>query len=91
MIVARDKIVDPRNTVMVWISDFYEFSNDRPLFQMIKEVVESGVQFIPVGSVSGSGYFNVNPWFRQQFKAANIPLMSGSLKTLITELKTALP
>ena len=91
MLVAQDKIVDPKNTVMVWISDFYEFSNDRPLMQMIKVVHESGVTFLPVGSVSSSGYFNVNPWFRQQFKKLGTPLISGSLKTLIKELKTALP
>lgn len=91
MIVAQNKIIDPKNTVMVWISDFYEFSNDKPLMQMIKVVHESGVKFIPVGSVSSSGYFNVNPWFRQQFKKLGTPLISGSLKTLIKELKTALP
>lgn len=91
MLVAQAKIVDPRNTVMVWISDFYEFGNDKPLMQMIKAVKESGVAFIPVGSVSSSGYFNVNPWFRQQFKQLGTPLVSGSLKTLIKELKTALP
>jgi hypothetical protein len=91
MLVAQAKILDPRNTVMVWISDFYEFGNDQPLMQMIKAVKESGVTFIPVGSVSSSGYFNVNPWFRQQFKQLGTPLVSGSLKTLIKELKTALP
>jgi hypothetical protein len=91
MLVAQAKILDPRNTVMVWISDFYEFGNDQPLMQMIKAVKESGVHFIPVGSVSSSGYFNVNPWFRQQFKQLGTPLVSGSLKTLIKELKTALP
>lgn len=91
MVLAQAKIVDPRNTVMVWISDFYEFSNDRPLMQMIRTVHESGVHFIPVGSVSSSGYFNINPWFRTQFKKQGTPLLSGSLKTLIKELKTALP
>jgi hypothetical protein len=91
MLVAQSKIVDPRNTVMVWISDFYEFSNDQPLMHMIRAVHESGVKFIPVGSVSSSGYFNVNPWFRQEFKKLGTPLLSGSLKTLIKELKTALP
>lgn len=91
MLVAQAKIIDPKNTVMVWISDFYEFGNDRPLMQMIKAVHESGIKFIPVGSVSSSGYFNVNPWFRQEFKKLGTPLVSGSLKTLIKELKTALP
>lgn len=91
MLVAQSKIVDPRNTVMVWISDFYEFSNDQPLFAMIKATTQAGITFIPVGSVSSSGYFNVNPYFRTQFKEHGIPLMSGSLKTLIRELRSALP
>lgn len=91
MQLAYTKIADPRNTVMVWISDFYEFENDKPLMQMIRAVHESGVTFIPVGSVSSSGYFNVNPWFRKELKALGTPLMSGSLKTLIKELRTALP
>lgn len=85
---ARTKIVTPRETVMVWISDFYE---RRELFPMIEQVVRAGVTFIPVGSVSGSGYFSVDPWYRENFEKAGIPLMSGSLKTLIKELKTALP
>lgn len=91
MQLACTKIADPRNTVMVWISDFYEFDNDRPLMKMIEAVHQSGVTFIPVGSVSSSGYFNVNPWFRQELKKLGTPLLSGSLKTLIKELRTALP
>lgn len=91
MQVAQSKIIDPRNTVMVWISDFYEFSNDRPLFAMIKATVDAGVTFLPVGSVSTGGYFNLNPYFREQFKQHNIPLMSGSLKSLVRELRAALP
>ena len=91
MLVAQAKIQDPRNTVMVWISDFYEFSGDKPLFAMSKATVQAGVTFLPVGSVSSSGYFNVNPYFREQFKHHGIPLMSGSLKTLIRELRAALP
>lgn len=91
MLVAQAKIMDPRNTVMVWISDFYEFDNDKPLFQMIKAVKEAGIKFLPVGSVSSTGYFNVNPWFRAQLKELGTPVISGSLKTLIRELKTALP
>ncbi len=91
MLVAQAKIADPRNTVMVWISDFYEFSNDAPLFAMIKATIAAGVTFLPVGSVSSSGYFNLNPYFREQFKQHNIPLMSGSLKSLVKELRAALP
>ncbi len=91
MRAAAERIRDPRNTVMVWISDFYEFQNDQPLFAMIKAVKESGVTFIPVGSVSTGAYFNVNPWFRQQLKQIGAPVVSGSLKTLVSELKSVLP
>jgi Mg-chelatase subunit ChlD len=87
MVEAQAKIVDARKTTMVWISDFYEFQNDRPLFEMIKAVKESGVHFIPVGSVSGSGYFSVNEWFRKQLKEIGLPVLTGNIKKLIDELK----
>jgi len=87
---ARGLIVDPRRTTMVWISDFYEFQNDRPLFEMIKSVKQSGVHFIPVGSVSGKGYFNVNEWFRKRLKEIGLPVLTGNIKMLIRELKKQL-
>lgn len=90
MTYARSLIVDPRRTTMVWISDFYEFQNDRPLFEMIKEVKASGVHFIPVGSVSGQGYFSVNEWFRKQLKSIGLPVLTGNIKKLIVELKKQL-
>ena len=55
MALARPKITDPRDTVMVWISDFYEFDRSQPLFDGIEAVHRSGVRFIPVGSVTSSG------------------------------------
>ena len=75
---------------MVWISDFYEFENDRPLFNMIKAVKEMGVHFVPVGSVSGRGYFSVNEWFRKQLKNIGLPVLTGNIKKLIVELKKQL-
>jgi Mg-chelatase subunit ChlD len=87
---ARGLIVDPRRTTMVWISDFYEFQNDRPLFELIKAVKQSGVHFIPVGSVSGTGYFSVNEWFRKQLKSIGLPVLTGNIKKLILELKKQL-
>src|SRR5262245_18240799 len=41
MTEALKKVADPHATVMVWISDFYEFQNDRPLFEQIKAVKAS--------------------------------------------------
>jgi Mg-chelatase subunit ChlD len=90
MLHARSLIVDPRRTTMVWISDFYEFHNDRPLFELIKAVKQSGVHFIPVGSVSGTGYFSVNEWFRTQLKSIGLPVLTGNIKKLILELKKQL-
>lgn len=85
---AATKILDPRKTVMIWISDFYDYNE---LFGMCKAVKDSGVTFIPVGSVATSGYFSLNPWFRDQFKKIGAPVISGSLKTLIREMKAVLP
>ena len=81
-------VSDPRNTVVAWISDFYD---NRDLMPMFTSLVRSGVTFIPVGSVSSSGYFSVDSWFRKELKALGTPVLSGSLKTLIRELKAALP
>ncbi|MEU3462866.1 VWA domain-containing protein [Streptomyces sp. NPDC006733] len=90
MAMARPKITEPRNTVMVWISDFYEFNRSQPLFEGIEAVHRSGVKFIPVGSVTSSGRQEVNPWFRERFKALGTPVVSGHISKLVQELKTFL-
>ncbi|WP_307166839.1 VWA domain-containing protein [Streptomyces rishiriensis] len=90
MAMARPKIAEPRNTVLVWISDFYEFGRSQPLFEGIEEVHRSGVKFIPVGSVTSSGRQEVNPWFRERFKTLGTPVISGHIDKLVHELKTFL-
>ncbi|WP_214320374.1 VWA domain-containing protein [Nonomuraea sediminis] len=90
MAMAQPKIADPRNTVMVWISDFYEFDRSQPLFDGITAVHRSGVRFIPVGSVNSSGQAEVNPWFRQRFKDLGTPVISGHINKLVHELKNFL-
>ncbi len=90
MAMARPKITDPRNTVMVWISDFYEFDRSQPLFEGIEAVHRSGVKFIPVGSVNSSGTQSVDPWFRQRFKDLGTPVLSGHIRKLVAELKNFL-
>ncbi len=87
---ARTHITDPTRTTMVWISDFYEFHNDKPLFEMIKAVKQTGVHFIPVGSVSGTGYYSVNEWFKKALKSIGLPVLTGNIKKLIKELKKQL-
>lgn len=81
-------ITDPRNTVVAWISDFYD---NRALMPWFTTLHRAGVTFIPVGSVSSSGYFSVDGWFRSELKSLGTPVLSGSLKTLIRELRSALP
>lgn len=90
MAMARPKISDPRDTVMVWISDFYEFDRSQPLFEGIEAVHRSGVKFIPVGSVTSGGQQHVNPWFRQKFKDLGTPVISGQIRKLVAELKNFL-
>ncbi|MEU4539167.1 VWA domain-containing protein [Streptosporangium sp. NPDC023825] len=90
MAMAMPKIADPRNTVMVWISDFYEFDRSQPLFDGIQAVHRSGVRFIPVGSVNSGGQQSVDPWFRQKFKDLGTPVISGHIRKLVLELKNFL-
>ncbi|BAZ04699.1 VWA domain-containing protein [Calothrix sp. NIES-3974] len=84
---AAQKILSPQNTALVLISDFYEGGSDQVLFDYIKSLKESGVHFIPVGAVMSSGYFSVNQWFRDKLKELGTPILTGSPKKLIQELK----
>ncbi|MFC4949743.1 vWA domain-containing protein [Pseudonocardia sp. GCM10023141] len=88
--MARPKISDPRNTVLVWISDFYEFGRSQALFDGIEAVHRCGVRFIPVGSVNSSGHQSVEPWFRRRFKEMGTPVISGHIRKLVFELKNFL-
>ncbi|MFE6664819.1 VWA domain-containing protein [Streptomyces sp. NPDC057697] len=89
MALAQPKIAEPRNTVVVWISDFYEWRAE-PLFESMVAVHRSGARFIPVGSVTSSGRGSVNPWFRERFKDLGTPVLSGHIRKLVHELKTFL-
>lgn len=89
MALVQPKIAEPRNTVVVWISDFYE-SRREPVFESMVAVHRSGAKFIPVGSVTSSGRGSVSPWFRERFKDLGTPVISGHIRKLIGELKTFL-
>ncbi|MFJ2018811.1 vWA domain-containing protein [Streptomyces nodosus] len=89
MALAQPKIAEPRNTVVVWISDFYEWRAE-PLFESMAAIHRSGARFIPVGSVTSSGRGSVNPWFRERFKDLGTPVISGHIRKLVHELKTFL-
>jgi uncharacterized protein with von Willebrand factor type A (vWA) domain len=85
--VAMDKIENPRATAVVLITDFYEGGSDQVLLDTIKSIKETGTHFIPVGSVNSGGYFSVNDWFRTRLKDMGLPVLTGSPKKLIAELK----
>jgi hypothetical protein len=89
MTLAQPKIAEPRNTVVVWISDFYE-SRCEQLYDNMAAIHRSGAKFIPVGSVTSSGRGSVNPWFRERFKDLGTPVLSGHIRKLVHELKTFL-
>ncbi|GGN79159.1 hypothetical protein GCM10011579_063200 [Streptomyces albiflavescens] len=89
MALAQPKIAEPRNTVVVWISDFYEWRTEQ-LFESMAAIHRSGAKFIPVGSVTSSGRGSVNPWFRERFKDLGTPVISGHIRKLVHELKTFL-
>jgi len=85
--IASEKIIEPKNTALVLISDFYEGGSYQVLFDRIKSLQESGVHFIPVGAVTTSGYFSVAQWFRTKLKELGTPILTGSPKKLIQQLK----
>ncbi|NUR88605.1 MAG: VWA domain-containing protein [Nonomuraea sp.] len=87
MALAQPKIADARNTVMVWISDFYD---NRSLLTDFQSLHRSGVKFIPVGSVSSSGHASVDPWYREKLKELGTPVLSGHIDKLVFELKNFL-
>ncbi len=87
--VAHPKVTDPRNTVVVWISDFYEWNCDG-VYAGMEALHRSGVRLIPVGSVSSGGQQSVNPWFRQKLKDLGTPVISGHIRKLVLELKNFL-
>src|SRR5262245_66658348 len=87
---ASQAIEEPRNTTLVLISDFFGGGSDQVLLDYIKGLKDSGVKFIPVGAVTSSGYFSVSEWFRTRLKELGLPILSGSIKKLIEELKNLL-
>ncbi len=89
MALVQPMIAEPRNTVVVWISDFYE-SRVEELFASMAAIHRSGAKFIPVGSVNSSGSGSVSPWFKERFKDQGTPVISGHIRKLVRELKTFL-
>lgn len=87
LLEAAKKIVEPRNTAMVLISDFYEGGSDQVLLDYIKSIKDSGVHFIPVGALQSSGNFSVSEFFRTRLKELGMPILHGSVNKLIQQLR----
>lgn len=52
---CQSLVTDPRNTIMVLISDLYEGGVEKNLLQRANELVQSGVQFITLLALSNEG------------------------------------
>jgi hypothetical protein len=87
LVEAAQKVVEPKNTAMVLISDFYEGGSDQVLLDYIIGLKGSGVHFIPVGALTSSGYFSVCEFFRTRLKELGMPILSGAVTKLIQELR----
>ncbi|WP_434423708.1 vWA domain-containing protein [Nannocystis pusilla] len=82
--LAAPCIDSPQNTAVVVISDFYDWSD---FFSVLRQWKESGCHLIPVGSLHTTGYFAVNPEYAAKFKEIGAPILSGSPKKLIEQIK----
>lgn len=87
LVESAKKIVEPKNTAMVLISDFYEGGSDQVLLDYIIALKNSGVHFIPVGALTSSGYFSVSEFFKTRLKELGMPILSGSVGKLLQELR----
>ncbi|MCI0394014.1 MAG: VWA domain-containing protein [Chloroflexi bacterium] len=87
LVEASQRIQEPRQTAVVLITDFYEGGSQQVLFDTIKSLKNSGVHFFPVGAMNSTGYFSVNEWFRTRLKELGTPILAGSPKKLIEQLK----
>jgi len=81
---AAPYIESPQHTAVVVISDFYDWSD---FFSVLRSWKESGCKLIPVGSLQSSGYFAVDPGYRERFKELGTPILHGSPRKLIEQIK----
>ena len=82
--LAAPFIDSPQHTAVVIISDFYDGSD---FFSVLRQWKESGVHLIPVGSLHTTGYFSVSADYREKFKELGAPILHGSPKKLIEQIK----
>jgi hypothetical protein len=84
---AAPCIESPRHTAVVVISDFYDWSD---FFPVLRQWKESGCHLIPVGALHTTGYFTLNPEYRDKFKDLGTPVLHGSPRKLIEQIKKVL-
>ena len=84
---AAPLIEAPQYTAVVLISDFYCGSD---FFTVVRQWKEAGVHIIPVGALQSSGYFSVASEYRDKFKELGTPILHGSPKKLIEQIKKVL-
>ena len=84
---AAPRIRHPEHTAVVVISDFYDWSD---FFSVLKAWKESGCHLLPVGALKSSGYYSVNKEYETRFKALGAPILHGSPKKLIQQIRTLL-
>ncbi|EYF08763.1 VWA domain-containing protein [Chondromyces apiculatus] len=85
---AAEPFIDsPAHTAIVVISDYYDSSD---FFSVLKRWKESGCRLIPVGSLQTGGYFSVDADYRERFKELGTPILNGSPKKLIEQIKKML-
>lgn len=84
---AAPCIESPQHTAIVVISDYYDGSD---FFSVLRQWKESGCHLIPVGSLQSTGYFSVSAEYRDKFKELGTPILNGSPKKLIEQIKKLL-
>ena len=62
---CQSLVTDPRNTILVLISDLYEGGVEEGLLRRTAQLLESGVQMIALPALSDEG----SPWYDQQLAA----------------------
>ena len=86
------KIEEPRNTTVVLISDFFEGGSDQVLLDTIKAIMKTFRRSLHPGRGRDelAATTRVSEFFRTRLKELGTPILSGSVKKLISELKAIL-
>ncbi len=75
---CQSLIREPRNTILIFISDLYEGGVEKNLLQRAHELVESGVQFITLLALSDEGAPSYDAQLAAQLAALGVPSFACS-------------